>query len=113
MVCHGRSIYQFTNLSANQCIFTFLLQGGAASKDTRLRVNDQLIGINGYSLLGMSNQEAMESLRSSMLKDAPVRGHISLVVARRVGDEGNSYSSRSGSGRFGIRVVLAVAIRDI
>ena len=57
----------------------------------------------------MNNQEAMEALRSSMLKDAPVRGHISLVVARRVGDAGNNHSSRSCSGEH---IILEQMVKE-
>uniref|UniRef100_A0A8C6SM22 Par-3 family cell polarity regulator n=1 Tax=Neogobius melanostomus TaxID=47308 RepID=A0A8C6SM22_9GOBI len=62
-----------------------IINGGAASKDGRLRVNDQLIAVNGESLLGMSNQEAMEALRTSMSVEGNKRGMIQLIVARRVG----------------------------
>ncbi|XP_061110212.1 partitioning defective 3 homolog [Conger conger] len=57
--------------------------GGAACKDGRLRVNDQLIAVNGESLLGKSNQEAMETLRRSMSTEGNKRGTIQLIVARR------------------------------
>uniref|UniRef100_A0A8C8JM89 PDZ domain-containing protein n=1 Tax=Oncorhynchus tshawytscha TaxID=74940 RepID=A0A8C8JM89_ONCTS len=43
-----------------------IINGGAACKDRRLRVNDQLIAVNGESLIGKTNQEAMETLRKSM-----------------------------------------------
>ncbi|XP_072307285.1 partitioning defective 3 homolog [Eucyclogobius newberryi] len=62
-----------------------IINGGAASKDGRLHVNDQLIAVNGESLLGMSNQEAMEALRTSMSVEGNKRGMIQLVVARRLG----------------------------
>uniref|UniRef100_A0A3B3Z7V1 PDZ domain-containing protein n=1 Tax=Periophthalmus magnuspinnatus TaxID=409849 RepID=A0A3B3Z7V1_9GOBI len=61
-----------------------IINGGAASKDGRLRVNDQLIAVNGESLLGMTNQEAMEALRTSMSVEGNKRGMIQLVVARRL-----------------------------
>ncbi|XP_034027833.1 partitioning defective 3 homolog isoform X2 [Thalassophryne amazonica] len=61
-----------------------IINGGAASKDGRLRVNDQLIAVNGESLLGMTNQDAMETLRKSMSLEGNKRGMIQLVVARRV-----------------------------
>jgi partitioning defective protein 3 len=41
-----------------------VLHGGAASRDGRLRTNDQLLNVNGISLLAQSNADAMETLRS-------------------------------------------------
>uniref|UniRef100_A0A4W5QF43 Par-3 family cell polarity regulator alpha, b n=1 Tax=Hucho hucho TaxID=62062 RepID=A0A4W5QF43_9TELE len=61
-----------------------IINGGAACKDGRLRVNDQLIAVNGESLLGKTNQEAMETLRKSMSVEGNKRGMIQLIVARRV-----------------------------
>ncbi|KAG5851769.1 hypothetical protein ANANG_G00055280 [Anguilla anguilla] len=59
-----------------------IIHGGAAYKDSRLRVNDQLIAVNGESLLGKSNHEAMETLRRSMSMEGNLRGMIQLVVVR-------------------------------
>ncbi|XP_064224545.1 partitioning defective 3 homolog isoform X17 [Aotus nancymaae] len=61
-----------------------IINGGAASKDGRLRVNDQLIAVNGESLLGKTNQDAMETLRRSMSTEGNKRGMIQLIVARRI-----------------------------
>ncbi|XP_029979327.1 partitioning defective 3 homolog isoform X2 [Sphaeramia orbicularis] len=61
-----------------------IINGGAASKDGRLHVNDQLIAVNGESLLGKTNQDAMETLRKSMSVEGNKRGMIQLIVARRV-----------------------------
>nr|XP_045004622.1 partitioning defective 3 homolog isoform X5 [Jaculus jaculus] len=61
-----------------------IINGGAASKDGRLRVNDQLIAVNGESLLGKANQDAMETLRRSMSTEGNKRGMIQLIVARRI-----------------------------
>uniref|UniRef100_A0A673K6D3 Par-3 family cell polarity regulator beta b n=1 Tax=Sinocyclocheilus rhinocerous TaxID=307959 RepID=A0A673K6D3_9TELE len=60
-----------------------IIHGGAAFKDGRLRVNDQLIAVNGETLLGKSNHEAMETLRRSMSMEGNLRGMIQLVVLRR------------------------------
>uniref|UniRef100_A0A8D0D9Z3 Par-3 family cell polarity regulator n=1 Tax=Sander lucioperca TaxID=283035 RepID=A0A8D0D9Z3_SANLU len=49
-----------------------IINGGAASKDGRLRVNDQLIA------------DAMETLRTSMSVEGNKRGMIQLIVARQV-----------------------------
>ncbi|XP_023985528.1 partitioning defective 3 homolog isoform X30 [Physeter macrocephalus] len=75
-----------------------IINGGAASKDGRLRVNDQLIAVNGESLLGKTNQDAMETLRRSMSTEGNKRGMIQLIVARRVtkGTELKSPGSPSG-----------------
>ncbi|KAI1885010.1 hypothetical protein AGOR_G00215780, partial [Albula goreensis] len=59
-----------------------IIHGGAAYKDGRLRVNDQLIAVNGESLLGKSNHEAMETLRRSMSMEGNLRGMIQLVLVR-------------------------------
>uniref|UniRef100_A0A8C2Q789 Par-3 family cell polarity regulator beta b n=1 Tax=Cyprinus carpio TaxID=7962 RepID=A0A8C2Q789_CYPCA len=59
-----------------------IIHGGAAFKDGRLHVNDQLIAINGETLLGKSNHEAMETLRRSMSMEGNLRGMIQLVVLR-------------------------------
>ncbi|XP_069815059.1 partitioning defective 3 homolog isoform X13 [Dendropsophus ebraccatus] len=61
-----------------------IINGGAASKDGRLRVNDQLVAVNGESLLGKTNQDAMETLRKSMSTEGNRRGMIQLIVARRI-----------------------------
>ena len=67
-----------------------VLHGGAASRDGRLRTNDQLLNVNGVSLLGLSNSDAMETLRRAMLNtNSSVTGFITLTIARRV----SSYDS--------------------
>ncbi|XP_069554508.1 par-3 family cell polarity regulator beta a isoform X1 [Brachyistius frenatus] len=59
-----------------------IIHGGAAYKDGRLNVNDQMIAVNGESLLGRSNHAAMETLRRSMSSEGNTRGTIQLVVLR-------------------------------
>ncbi|XP_051558117.1 par-3 family cell polarity regulator beta a isoform X1 [Myxocyprinus asiaticus] len=59
-----------------------IIHGGAANKDGRLHVNDQLIAVNSESLLGRSNHDAMETLRHSMSTEGNLRGTIQLVVLR-------------------------------
>ena len=51
-------------------------------QDGRLCVNDQLVAVNGESLLGGSNHAAMETLRRSMSQEGNIRGTIQLVVLR-------------------------------
>ncbi|XP_021694680.1 partitioning defective 3 homolog isoform X3 [Aedes aegypti] len=64
-----------------------VLHGGAASRDGRLKMNDQLLSVNGVSLLGQSNAEAMDTLRRAMLQTGGTNhpGKIILTVARRIG----------------------------
>ncbi|NXW23400.1 PAR3L protein, partial [Circaetus pectoralis] len=52
-----------------------VIHGGAAFK---------LVAVNGESLLGKSNHEAMETLRRSMSMEGNIRGRIQLVVLRRL-----------------------------
>ena len=65
-----------------------VIHGGAASKDGRLKQNDQLISINGVHLLGLSNAEAMETLRRGMVSPdigpEATPGVIKLTITRRV-----------------------------
>jgi hypothetical protein len=63
-----------------------VIYGGAASQDGRLKTNDQLVNINGMSLLGKANSEAMETLRMAMHEEGPKPGVITLTVARRYHD---------------------------
>ncbi|XP_023240115.1 partitioning defective 3 homolog [Centruroides sculpturatus] len=70
-----------------------VIHGGAASKDGRLQSNDQLININGISLLKMTNTQAMETLRRAMTQgDAPNPNAILLTIARRI----SSYENLDG-----------------
>ncbi|XP_050715952.1 partitioning defective 3 homolog isoform X10 [Eriocheir sinensis] len=91
-----------------------VIHGGAASRDGRLLQNDQLVNINGLSLLGKPNSEAMKTLRTAMHQEVgapesarvpflmgPTPGMISLTVARRtdLSRERSSPSSANRSGR--------------
>lgn len=51
-------------------------------QDGRLCINDQMIAVNGETLLGRSNHAAMETLRRSMSSEGNARGTIQLVVLR-------------------------------
>ncbi|XP_041662560.1 partitioning defective 3 homolog B isoform X2 [Cheilinus undulatus] len=78
-----------------------IIHGGAAYKDGRLCVNDQLVAVNGESLLGRSNHVAMETLRRSMSQEGNVRGMIQLVVLRALKNQhgvspNRSFDSSSG-----------------
>ncbi|XP_012265059.1 partitioning defective 3 homolog [Athalia rosae] len=82
----GKTTSTDDNSSVDLGIFIkSVLHGGAASRDGRLRTNDQLLNVNGVSLLGLSNSDAMETLRRAMLNtNSSVTGVITLTIARRV-----------------------------
>ena len=70
-----------------------VIHGGAASKDGRLRQDDQLLSINDIPLSGKSNSEAMETLRRAMIQPQLKNDHsnqnatqnsITLTIARAV-----------------------------
>ncbi|KAG5681514.1 hypothetical protein PVAND_010940 [Polypedilum vanderplanki] len=68
-----------------------VLHGGAASRDGRLKMNDQLLSVNGISLLGQSNADAMDTLRRAMLQTGGKHpGVIVLKIARRASSRPNS-----------------------
>ncbi|KAH9505145.1 Partitioning defective 3 [Bulinus truncatus] len=78
-----------------------VLQGGAAYKDGRLRVNDQLLEVNGVKLEGLSNASAMEALRLAMIQDGNIPGIISLTVARHIGKTSTCDLSPSSTKSYG------------
>jgi len=51
-------------------------------QDGRLRVNDQLVEVNGVSLSGMDNARAIQVLREAMVKDGRIKGFIGITVLR-------------------------------
>ncbi|XP_075697659.1 PDZ domain-containing protein 2 isoform X2 [Rhinoderma darwinii] len=55
-------------------------EGGSADRDGRLKAGDELLMINGQSLVGLSHQEAVVILRSAV-------GLVQLVVASRDGTD--------------------------
>ncbi|XP_040193863.1 PDZ domain-containing protein 2 isoform X2 [Rana temporaria] len=55
-------------------------EGGSADRDGRLKAGDELLMINGQSLVGLSHQEAVGILRATS-------GLVQLVVASRDGTE--------------------------
>ncbi|XP_034417137.1 partitioning defective 3 homolog B [Cyclopterus lumpus] len=79
-----------------------IIHGGAAYKDGRLRVNDQMVGVNGESLMGRSNHVAMETLRRSMSQEGNVRGTIQLVVLRALKDQHRASPNRSFDSSSGL-----------
>jgi hypothetical protein len=77
-----------------------VIHGGAASRDGRLKSNDQLLSVNGVSLLNCSNTHAMETLRKTMTQDGPKPkpGFITLTIARRVPTSSAPTTDLSGCG---------------
>ncbi|XP_053554634.1 partitioning defective 3 homolog B isoform X2 [Bombina bombina] len=73
-----------------------IIHGGAAFKDGRLRVNDQLLAVNGESLIGKTNRVAMETLRRSMSMEGNIRGMIQLVILRRLDRQTEERSDAGG-----------------
>ncbi|CAG0884883.1 unnamed protein product [Cyprideis torosa] len=74
-----------------------VIHGGAASRDGRLQTNDQLLSINGLSLLNKPNFEAMETLRRATHLEGPTPGFITLTIARKTANghwtgPGDSYA---------------------
>jgi partitioning defective protein 3 len=68
-----------------------VLHGGAASRDGRLKMNDQLLAVNGISLLGQSNADAMDTLKRALQTNGNKPGIFVVKVARRAS------ASRPGS----------------
>ncbi len=68
------------------------------TQDGRLRKNDQLLCVNKEGLLGCSNQQALDKLRTALAKASSVgeggvaNSNVELVVARRMGNPGSSQS---------------------
>ncbi|KAK6617840.1 hypothetical protein RUM43_014068 [Polyplax serrata] len=92
---HSATNLNSSNQSVDLGIFVkSVLNGGAASRDGRLKTNDQLLNVNGKSLLSQSNANAMETLRRAMLyMEGPKQGVITLTVARRVSNPGTRENS--------------------
>ncbi|XP_072848970.2 PDZ domain-containing protein 2 isoform X2 [Pogona vitticeps] len=66
--------------SPHAIIIARVEEGGCAHRDGRLKVGDELLMINGQSLVGLSHQDAVALLRSA-------EGLVYLVVASREGAE--------------------------
>ncbi|KAG8456802.1 hypothetical protein GDO86_002549 [Hymenochirus boettgeri] len=62
--------------SPHGIIVAHVEEGGSTDRDGRLKAGDELLMINGQSLVGLSHQEAVAILRSTM-------GIVQLVVASR------------------------------
>lgn len=63
-----------------------IIDGGAACIDGRIKLNDQIISINGCSLLGKSNDDAMNILKSAMQREIEP-GIVEIAVSRKIDSE--------------------------
>ncbi|KFQ93869.1 PDZ domain-containing protein 2, partial [Nipponia nippon] len=63
--------------SPHSIIITHVEEGGSAHRDGRLTAGDELLMINGQSLVGLSHQDAVALLRSAA-------GLVQLVVASKI-----------------------------
>ncbi|CAH1115363.1 unnamed protein product [Psylliodes chrysocephalus] len=80
-----------------------VMYGGAASRDNRLRTNDQLLNVNGISLLQQTNSDAMETLKNAIPHtEGPVPGHITLTIARKAESPNSSERKNSTDSLLGI-----------
>ncbi|KAK3510697.1 hypothetical protein QTP70_013701 [Hemibagrus guttatus] len=77
-IIHGGAAFKASHIS----LLTYDQIERKIDRDGRLRVNDQLVAVNGESLLGRSNNDAMETLRRSMSMEGNHRETIQLVILR-------------------------------
>ena len=61
-----------------------------------MRVDDRLLEVNGVSLLGQSNIDAMETLRHAMHAAGPEPGSISIAVARSTAPAADAVAMTTG-----------------
>lgn len=67
-------------------------------QDGRLKPDDQLLSVNNVSLMGLTNSEAMETLRDAMQNTSPGQAFIDVTIARKKEHDtepGVLYASRS------------------
>ena len=89
-----------------------VINGGAASRDGRLKTNDQLVNINGISLLGKANCDAMDTLRRAMHEEGPTPGVITLTIARRLNVGADTPARLKGTGRESVTSMLTSSSGD-
>ena len=91
-----------------------VIHGGAASKDGRLKTNDQLVNINGIALLAKANCDAMDTLRRAMHEEGPTPGVITLTVARRlvVGTQQDVAARLRATGKDSVTSMLTSSTGD-
>ena len=89
-----------------------VIHGGAASRDGRLKTNDQLVNINGISLLGKLNCDAMDTLRRAMHEEGPTPGVITLTVARRLNVKDSTSKLLKQTGRDSVSSMMTSSSGD-
>lgn len=89
-----------------------VIHGGAASRDGRLKTNDQLVNINGISLLGKLNCDAMDTLRRAMHEEGPTPGVITLTVARRLNVKESTSKLLKHTGRDSVSSMMTSSSGD-
>lgn len=72
---------QATNFGGDAGVYvSTVIPGCAAAYDGRLLVGDQLLSVNGQSLVGKTNDDALETLRKALAQNRP---EVQLVIARK------------------------------
>ncbi|CAD5117588.1 DgyrCDS6346 [Dimorphilus gyrociliatus] len=78
-----------------------IIPGGAAFKDSRLKINDQILEVNGHGLKGQTNSEAMDELKNAV----KIGGRHSIrVKVRRISnsdvseDKNNNFAKDDNNG---------------
>ncbi|CAF1041998.1 unnamed protein product [Adineta ricciae] len=85
-----------------------ILTGGAASRDNRLRSNDQILIINDSSLINISNLEAATILHESVRREIHP-GHIKVTISRLPNTSDND-QDRLNSSRYVKEVDLILPV---
>ncbi|XP_057312671.1 uncharacterized protein LOC130654151 isoform X2 [Hydractinia symbiolongicarpus] len=81
---HGLGIQISDGNEGKKGIFvSHLLDGGAATRDGRINVGDEILFINGYSLIGVSHQDAVHLLRAA-------KNPIQIVVSQDTTNNNNN-----------------------
>ncbi|XP_068166106.1 LOW QUALITY PROTEIN: inaD-like protein [Antennarius striatus] len=83
-----------SKLAPRGIIIAHVEEGGAIHRDGRLHAGDELLVINGQSLVGLTHQEAVAVLRSST-------GLVQLVVASRLMDHRSLKQENEGESQWG------------
>ena len=79
---------QATNFGGDAGVYvSTVIPGCAAAYDGRLLVGDQLLSVNGQSLVGKTNDDALETLRKALAQNRPevqlVRNGVGVRVGRQ------------------------------
>ncbi|CAL4093836.1 unnamed protein product [Meganyctiphanes norvegica] len=90
----GKAVSKYDGYKDLGIFVKSIIEGGAAAEDGQLQLNDQLININGMSLLEKSNNDAMKIIYTAMNQN--VEHEIFLTIARRFDGCDKSSSNISG-----------------